>query len=100
MDFFDGTTRRERSDSRQCHRPVGSAAECGGPEDLPFARTIGIASRLDPGPRGIAGDTLPDQASIVAVWLGSQSKYHLHFFKELLSLWPRKTSDQPSEKRQ
>ena len=60
----------------------------------------GIASRLDPGPRGIAGDTLPDQASIVAVWLGSQSKYHLHFFKELLSLWLRKTSDQPSEKRQ
>ena len=97
--LFDGTTRRDRSDSRQCHRPVGSAAQCVGPEDLPFARTIGIASRLAPGPRGRAGDTLPGQAATVAVWHESPSKGHLDFLKQLFLLRLRKTNDQPREAR-
>jgi hypothetical protein len=33
-------------------------------------------------------------------WLGSASKRHPHFFKELFSLRLRKTSDQPGKARQ
>jgi hypothetical protein len=106
MDFriadvlLDGTSRRQRSDSRQHHPPVGFVAECDGLEDLPFARTIGNASHLAPGLRGRAGDKPLDQVSSGAVWHGSPSKRHLDILKELpyLRLW--KTNDQPSEARQ
>jgi len=54
--LLDGTMRKMRSDSRQHHRLDGSAAECDGLEDLPFARSIGNASHLAPGPRGRADD--------------------------------------------
>jgi len=97
---FDGTVRIGQSDSRQRQRLVGFADECDGPGDPPFARTIGIASRLAPGLRGRAGDKLPDQASSGVGSLGSRSKRDLHFFKELLPLRFRKTNDQPSEARQ
>jgi hypothetical protein len=96
---FDGTMRRELSDSRPRHHPVGSAAECGGLEDFPSARNFGNAIRLGPGPRGKAGDKLQDQAASGAAWHGSQSKCHLHFFKELFPLRLRKTNDQPGETR-
>ena len=43
---FDGMLRRERSDSRQCHHPVGSATECGELEDPPYARKTGNAIHL------------------------------------------------------
>ena len=79
--LLDGTTRTGRSDSRQCHRPVGSAAECDGLEDLPSARTTGNASHLSPGLHGRAGDMFQDQASSVAVLCGSLSKRDLHLFK-------------------
>ena len=97
---FDGTVRIGQSDSRQRQRLVGPAVEYGGLEDFPCARTIGNASRLAPGLRGRAGDTFLHQASSVAFLHGSQSKRHLHFFKELLPLRFRKTNDQPSEARQ
>jgi len=90
---FDGMLRRERSDSRQRHHRVGSAAECGGLEDSPFARTIGNASHLALALPGRAGDKLQDQASTVAAWSGSPSKRDLDFFKELLPLRFRKTND-------
>ena len=99
-ELFDGTTHRERSDCRQRHRPVALAGECDGLEDPPCARTIGNASHLAPGLRGRAGDKRQDQVSSVAALLGSLSKCHLHVFKELLSLWLRKTDDQPGQARQ
>jgi len=98
-EFFDDTTHRGLSDSRPRHRLVGSAAECGGLEDLPSGRTIGTASRLAPELLGRAGDKLQIQASGEAAWRGSQSKRHLHFFKELLPLRLRKANDQPREAR-
>jgi len=82
------------------HRPIGSATECDGLEDFPFARKIGNASRLAPIPRGKAPDRIQDQASNGAAWRGSESKRHLHFFKELFPLSVRKTKDEPSEGRQ
>ena len=51
--LFDGMMRSEQSDSRQCHRPAGSAAECDGLEDPPVVRTIDNASRRAPGLSGI-----------------------------------------------
>ena len=79
---------------------VGSAIECDGLEDPPFARTIGNASHLAPELPGRAGDKLQAQASSVAALHGSLSKRHLDFFKELLPLRLRKTNDQPGEARQ
>jgi hypothetical protein len=96
-ELFDGRTRRVRSDSQLQHRPVGSVGECGGLEDPPFARTIGIASHLVPGHPRRAGDRLRGQVSSGAVLLGSLSKRDLHFFKELFPLRLRKTNDQPSQ---
>ena len=96
-ELFDGTVRRGRSGSRQCHRPVGFAAEYDGLEDVPSARTIDNASRLAPTLHGKAGDTLQDRASSGVSWPASQSKRHLHFFKELLPLRLRKTKHQPSQ---
>ena len=93
--LFDGITRRGQSDSRPYHHPAGFATECGGLEDLPFARMIGIASRLAPELHGKARDKLQDQAASGAVWLGSLSNRDLHFFKKLLPLRLRKTNDQP-----
>ena len=87
--LFDGMMRKGRSDFRQCRDLVGSAAECDGLEDPPFARTIGNASHLSSRLLGRAGDKLPDQASNVAALRGYQSKRHLHFFKELFPLWLR-----------
>jgi hypothetical protein len=78
--FLDGTTSRGRSDSRQRHRPLGSAIECDGLEDFPYTHTIGNAIRLAPELRGRAGDTLQGQAASGFVFLGSGSKRHLHFF--------------------
>jgi hypothetical protein len=98
--LFDGTMHRVRSDSRPCHRPAGSATQCDGLEDLPCTRTFGIARRLAPELPGKTGDTLQGQASSGAAWLGSLSKRHMHFFKELFPLRTRKTNDQPSEARQ
>jgi hypothetical protein len=93
-------TRRGRLDFRQYHRQVDFVVERDELEDLPFARTIGNASHLAPGPRGRADDKLPDQASSGAFWHGSLSKRHLDILKELpyLRLW--ETNDQPSEARQ
>jgi hypothetical protein len=91
--------RRGQSDSRLRHRPVGSAIEYDGLEDPSCARTIGIASHLAPELPGKARDMLPDQASTEAAWLGSLSKRHLDFFKQLLPLRFRKTKDQPREAR-
>ena len=84
--LFDGTVRREQSDSRQRHRPVGSATECDGFEDPRFTRTIGNASRLALRLHGRVGDKLQDQALIVVVWHASPSKRHLDVFKQLLPL--------------
>ena len=66
-ELFDGMTRRGRAGSRQRHRPVCFAAECDGPEDFPFVRTIGNASHLVSALLGTAGDKHPDQASNVVV---------------------------------
>ena len=87
--LFDGTVRKERSDFRPCHRPVGCAAECDGLEDSLFARTIGNASHLAPGLQGRVGGKLQDQASSVAVLYEFESKRHLDGFNKLpsLSLW-------------
>ena len=93
-------TRRGRSDSRQRHRPVGSATECGGLEESLCVRTIGNANHLVPGLHGRAADKFQDQAASGAVSLASRSKRHLYFFKELLSLWLWKSNDQPGEARQ
>ena len=98
--LLDGMMRRGRSDSLLRHRPVGFAAECDGLEDPPYAHTIGSASHLAPGLCDRAGDNLQDRASTVGAWRGSQSKRHMHFFKELLSLRLRKTNSQPGEARQ
>jgi hypothetical protein len=95
----DGTTRRERSDSLQRHRPTGSGAGCDGLEDSPCVRTTDNASHLVPELRDRAGDKPQDQASSVDVWYESQSKRHLHFFKELLPLRLRKANDQSNEAR-
>jgi hypothetical protein len=99
-EFFDGTTHTGLSDSWPCHRQVGSVAEYDGLADLPFARTIGNASRLAPEPRGRVGDKLPDQASSGVALLGFLSKRDLDFFKQLFPLRLRKANDQPSEARQ
>ena len=99
-ELLDGMRRRGRSDFRQRHHPVGSAAECDGFEDFPYTHTIGNASRLAPGLHGRAGDKLQGQAASGAAWPGCQSKCDLDFFKELLPLRLRKTNDQPSEARQ
>lgn len=64
---------------------------------LPFARTIGIASRLAPGLPGKARDKLQGQAASVVVLLESLSNRDLHVFKELLPLRLWKANDQPSE---
>ena len=95
----DGNWRKESLDSLLRHHRDGFATECDGLEDLPFAHTIGNASHLAPGFHGRVGDKFRAQASTVTGWLGSQSKRHLHFFKELFPLWLRKTNDQPSEGR-
>ena len=99
-ELFDDNSHKEPPSSLPRHRPVGSAAECDGLEDSPCARTIDIAIRLAPGPRGRAGDKLQDQAVDVAASRGSLSKRDPHFFKELLPLRLRKTYDQPREARQ
>jgi hypothetical protein len=99
-EFFDGTTHTGLSDSQPCHCPVGYAAEYDEPVDLPFARTIGIASRLAPRLHGTARDKLQVQAASVDALPGSLSKRNLHFFKELLPLRLGQTNDQPSEARQ
>ena len=98
--LFDSMLRRERSDSRQCHHPVGSATECGELEDPPYARTIGNAIHLAVELHGRAGDTLQDPAANEAAWFGSPSKCDLNFFKELFPLRLRKANDEPSEARQ
>ena len=67
--LFDGRRRRGRSDSRKRHLPVGSAVECDGLEDLPFARTIDNASHRVPRLCGKAGDKLQGQASTVGALL-------------------------------
>jgi hypothetical protein len=95
--LFDVTVRRGRSDSRQRHRPIGSAAECDGLEDPPYAHATGIASRLAPTLPRRVGDKLQGQASSGAVWDGSQSKRDLRFFRELLPLRLSKANHQSSE---
>jgi hypothetical protein len=97
---FDGMLRRERSDSQQCHRPVGSATECGGFEDLPCAHTIGNASCRAPKLHDRAGDKSQARVSNVAAWSEWLSKCYLYVFKELPYLWLWKTNDQPSKARQ
>jgi hypothetical protein len=92
--------RRNLSDSRQRHRPVGSAAECGGLEDLPYVRRIDNASHLSPGLLGTTGDKLQDQVSSGVAFCGFPSKCDPNFFKELLPLRRRKIHDQSSEARQ
>ena len=72
--LFDGTVRREQSDSRQRPRPVGCAAECDGLEDPPFARMIGSASHLALRLQHRAGDKLQGQGSSVVVWHASPVK--------------------------
>ena len=72
-ELFDGNSHKEQLDSLPCHRRGGSAAECDGLEDLPCARTIGIASHLAPELHGRADDKSQGQAATVAAWLGSQS---------------------------
>ena len=68
----------------------GSAAECDGPEDLPFARTVGNATHLAPELSGKVGDKPLAQASSVVVLRGSQSQRHVMVFKKLLPLQLRK----------
>src|SRR6266404_8227149 len=80
--LFDGTVRREQSDSRQRHLPSGSGARCDELEDPRCTRTIGNASHLGPGLPGRVGDKLQAQASIVVVWHASPSKCHLDVFKQ------------------
>ena len=95
--LFDGTTRRGRSDSRQNHRPVGSATEHDGLEVPPCARTIDNATYLAPELPGRACDKLQVQASSEAVLRGFLSKRDLDFFKELFPLRLWKINHQPSE---
>jgi len=99
-ELLGGNSHKEPLDSLLCHHPSGSATECDGLEDSPFARTIGNAIHLASRLHGKARDKLQDQAAIVAVSNGSPSKRHLHVFKELLPLRLRKTDDQPGEGRQ
>src|ERR1700694_3901155 len=94
--LFDGTVHKGRSNSRQRHRPVGSAVECDGLEGLRCTRRIGNASRLAPGLCGRAGDKLRGQASSVAVWHEFESKRHLDMVKKLLPLRLGKTKYQSS----
>jgi hypothetical protein len=75
-------------------------AERGELEDPPFARSLGIASRLALALHGRAGGRLLAPAGSVAVWRGLQSKRYLNVFKKLLPLWQRKAEYQPSESRQ
>jgi hypothetical protein len=97
---FDGMLRRERSDSQQRLRRVGSAAECDGLEDFPSAHMIGISNRRALGLSGTAHDKLQSQVSSGPAWLGSLSKSYLHFFNELFLLRLRETNCQPGETRQ
>jgi hypothetical protein len=97
--LFGGRRYKGLSNWIRCHRPVGFVAECDGLEDPPCARTIDNAIHHAPGLPCRAGDTLQDQASIVAAWRRFPSKRDLHFFKKLLPLRLRKTNDQPSEAR-
>ena len=60
---FDGNWHKERLDSLPCHPLSGSATECRGLEDLPFARTIGNASHHGAGLRDRGGDKPQGQAS-------------------------------------
>ena len=55
------------SDSWPRHRPIGSAIECDGLEDFPYARTIDNASRLAPELPGRACDKLQVQVASGAV---------------------------------
>jgi len=64
-EFLGGTLHKESEDFLLRHFQNGSATECDGLEDLPYARTIDIASRLAPGLHGKARDMLQDQASSV-----------------------------------
>jgi hypothetical protein len=57
-EFFDGTMSTGRLDFLQRHRLGGFATERDGLEDSPFARTLGNASHLVPGPRAGGGDKL------------------------------------------
>jgi hypothetical protein len=88
------------SESRQRHCQVGSAVECDGFEVPPCVRTIDNASRHASELSDIAGDKLLGQVSTVAVLRESESRRHLHFFKELLALRLRNTNDQPCKARQ
>ena len=98
-ELLGDTSHIESLNSLPYRRLAGCAAECDGLEDPQCAHTAGIASRLSPKLHSKAGDKLQDQASSGVALLGSHSKGHLHFFKELLSLRLRKTNDQPSEAR-
>jgi hypothetical protein len=60
---IDGNSRKELSDSALCHHRSGSAIECDGLEDPPFAHTAGIAIHLAPELHCKADDKLQDQAS-------------------------------------
>ena len=65
--LLDGTMRIGLSDSWPRHRPIGSAIECDGLEDFPYARTIDNASRLAPELPGRACDKLQVQVASGAV---------------------------------
>lgn len=54
------------SDCRQCHRPVDCADGYDEREDYSFARNVGSASRLFPGPSDTTGNRLHDQAAAEA----------------------------------
>jgi hypothetical protein len=97
---FDGSMRRARSDSRRRHRLSDFATECGGLEDPPSDRTIGIASRLAAGlPGTIGGTPRAPVSSVAAVWSGSFSQRHLHRFNKFFLLRRGETRDQPNETR-
>ena len=72
--LFGDSQYKELSNWIRSHRPVGSATECDGLEDLPFARMIGNAIRLALELPGRVGDTLPDQASGGVAWRGSTAR--------------------------
>jgi hypothetical protein len=99
-ELFGDNSHKVPPSSLPCHPLTGSDIEYDGLEDPPCARTIGNAIHLVPGLPGTAGDTPPVQAASEAVLLGSLSKRHLDFFKELLPLRLGQTNDQPSEARQ
>ena len=96
-ELFGDNSHKVPPSSLPCHPLTGSDIEYDGLEDPPCARTIGNAIHLVPGLPGTAGDTPLVQAASEAVLLGSLSKRHLDFFKELLPLRLGQTNDQPSE---